>query len=85
MKSCSWKFLERYYNRKICLCLKAAKSLKQGHSDLNDQNLFHSTIDAHPGVTGVSKNPDYQTEVHSGELECQDSAKIEETVKNRQN
>ena len=28
------------------------------------------------------KNPDDQTEVHSGELERQDSAKIEETLKN---
>ena len=27
------------------------------HSDLNDPNLFHSTIDAPPGVPGVSKNP----------------------------
>ena len=40
------------------------------HSDLNDQNSFHSTIDTHPGVPGVPKNPDDQTEVHSGELEC---------------
>ena len=40
------------------------------HSDLNDQNLFHSTIDVPPGVPGVSKNLDDQTEVHSGELEC---------------
>ena len=39
------------------------------HSDLNDQNLFHSTIDAPPGVPGVSKNLGDQTEVHSGELE----------------
>ena len=39
------------------------------HSDLNDQNLFHSTIDVLPGVPGVSKNPDDHTEVHSGELE----------------
>ena len=39
------------------------------HSDLNVQNMFHSTIDALPGVPGVSKNPDNQTEVHSGELE----------------
>ena len=39
------------------------------HSDLNDQNLFHSTIDALLGVPGVSKNPDNQTEVHSGMLE----------------
>ena len=39
------------------------------HSDLNDQNLFHSTIDAPPVVPGVSKNPDDQTEVHSGKLE----------------
>ena len=38
------------------------------HSDLNDQNLFHSTIDAPPGVPGVSKNLDDQTEVYSGEL-----------------
>ena len=36
---------------------------KLTHSDLNDQNLFHSTIDVPPGV------PDNQTEVHSGELE----------------
>ena len=55
-----------------------------GHSDLNDQNLFHSTIDVHPGVPGVSKNPDNETEFYSGELEHQDSAKIEETVKNHQ-
>ena len=47
--------------------------------------MFHSTIDAHLGVPGVSKNPDDQTEVHSGELEHQDSAEIEETVKNGQN
>ena len=39
------------------------------HSDLNDQNLFHSAIDTPPGVPGVSKYPDNQTEVHSGELE----------------
>ena len=39
------------------------------HSDLNDQNSFHSTIDTHPGVPGVSKNPDNQTEVYSGQLE----------------
>ena len=39
------------------------------HSNLNDQNLFHSTIDASPGVTGVSKNLNDKTEVHSGELE----------------
>ena len=38
------------------------------HSDLNDQNLFHSTIDAPPRVPRVSKNPDYQIEVHSGEF-----------------
>jgi hypothetical protein len=29
----------------------------ENHSDLNDQNLFHPTIDEPPGVTGVSKNP----------------------------
>ena len=39
------------------------------HSDLNDQNSFHSTIDAPLGVPGVPKNPDDQTEVHSCELE----------------
>ena len=39
------------------------------HSDLYDQNLFHSTIDAPQGVPGVSKNLDNLTEVHSGELE----------------
>ena len=43
--------------------------LSPAHSDLNDQNLFHSTIDAPPGVPGVSKNLGDQTEVHSGELE----------------
>ena len=42
------------------------------HSDLNDQNWFHSTIEAPP----VSKPWDDQTEVHSGELEHQDLAKI---------
>ena len=31
--------------------------------------MHNSTIDAPPGVPGVSKNPDNQTEVHSGELE----------------
>ena len=40
------------------------------HSDLNDQNLFHSTIDAPQVVPVVSKNPDDQTEVLSSELEC---------------
>ena len=39
------------------------------HSGINDQNSFHSTIDVPPGVPGVSKNPNDQTEVHSGELE----------------
>ena len=42
---------------------------KHHHSDLNDQNLFHSTIDVPTGVPGVSKNPNDQTEVHTGELE----------------
>ena len=41
--------------------------LSRNHSDLNDQNLFHSTIDAPQGVPGVSKNN--QSELHSGELE----------------
>ena len=41
----------------------------RAHSDLNDQNSFHSTIDAPPGVPGVLKNPVGQTEDHSGELE----------------
>ena len=40
------------------------------HSDLNDPKFFHSTIDAPPGVPGVSKNSEDQTEVYSGELEC---------------
>ena len=39
------------------------------HSDLNDQNLFHCTIDTPPGVPGVSKNLDDQTKVYSGQLE----------------
>ena len=39
------------------------------HSDLNGQNVFHSTIDVPPGEQGMSKYPDNQTEVHSGELE----------------
>ena len=43
--------------------------MARSHSDLNDQNLFHSTIDTPPGVPGVSKYPDNQNEVHSGELE----------------
>ena len=51
------------------------------HSDLNDQNSFHSTIDAPLGVPAVSKNWDDQTELNSCELDCQDSAKIEETEK----
>ena len=42
---------------------------KHHHSDLNDQNLFLSTIDTPPGVPGVSNNQDNQTEIHSGELE----------------
>ena len=42
----------------------------QFHSHLNDQNSFHSTNDEKPpGVPEVSKNPDHQIEVHSGELE----------------
>ena len=45
------------------------KVMWQKHSDLNDQYLFHSTIDVPPGVPGVSKNPDNQIEVHSGKLE----------------
>ena len=36
-------------------------------------------IEAPPGMPGVSKNPDDQTEVHCGEFERQDSAKIKET------
>ena len=36
------------------------------HSDLDNQNLFHATIDA---PSGVSKNPNDQTEVYSSELE----------------
>ena len=48
---------------------KPMQALPTQHSDLNDQNLFHSTIDASPGVPAVSKNPDDQTEVHSVELE----------------
>ena len=43
--------------------------LRLVHSDLNDQNSFHSTIDIPPGVPGVSKNPDDKTEVYSGKLE----------------
>ena len=39
------------------------------HSDLNDQNLFHSTIDTAPGMPGVLKNEDNHTEVHTGESE----------------
>ena len=38
-------------------------------SDLNDQNSFQSTVDAPPGVPGMSKNPDNKNEVHSCELE----------------
>ena len=42
------------------------RSLK--HSDLYDRNLFHSTIVMPPGMPGLSKSPDDQTEVHSDEL-----------------
>ena len=53
-----------------CIRLKIlVTNLSLKHSDLNDQNLFHSTIDMPPGVPGVSKNPHDQTKVHSGELE----------------
>ena len=45
------------------------------HSDLNDQNLFRSTIDALIGVPGVSKNQDDQTEVHTALVSW--SAKIQ--------
>ena len=38
-------------------------------SDLNDQNVFNSTVEAPPGVPGMSKNPDNQNGVHSCELE----------------
>ena len=53
------------------------------HSDLNDQNSFHSTIDIwnapRAGVQGVSKI--WMTKLKSiMELEHYDSAKIEETV-----
>ena len=40
-----------------------------GHCDLNDQNLFHSIIETSAGVSRVSKNPDDQTKVYSGDLE----------------
>ena len=49
------------------------------HSDLHDQNLFHSTIDTPPGVSRVYL--DDQTEVYSGQLKGKDPAKIEETEK----
>ena len=39
------------------------------HCALNDQNLFHSAIDAPPGVPGVLIW-DKPTKVHSVELEC---------------
>ena len=63
----------------------AKQSYANAQLDLNDQNMFNSTIDAPSGVPEVSKNPNHQTVVHSGELEHYDSAKIEETVKNHQN
>ena len=71
----SWSYLkedERLWPTTWQLQFKRTRGEKNAlpsHSDLNDQNLFHSTIDAPPGVPGVSKNPDNQTEVHSGELE----------------
>ena len=50
-----------------CIRLKIlVTNLSFKHSDLDDQNLFHSTIYVPPGVP---KNLDDQTEVHSGELE----------------
>ena len=49
------------------------------HSDLDDQNLFHSTIDAPPGV---SKNLDDQTEVVSWSTKIQEKLKkLRKTVK----
>ena len=55
----------------VKLKVDRTKFAVQIHSDLNDQNLFHSTIDVPPGV---SKYLNDQTEVHSaesfGELEC---------------
>ena len=58
------------YHYRLALTDKAPSDLQPHyHSDLDDQNLFHSTIDVPPGVSGVSKNQDDQTEVHSGELE----------------
>ena len=67
MQYSTFKFVNDKENRQD---KKYKHIIFRDHSDLNDQNLFHSTIDAPPGVPGVSKNPDDQTEVHSGELEC---------------
>ena len=58
------RIIPKLQPHKLC-----SKAVKGRHSDLNDQILFHSTIDALPGVPGVSKNRDDQTGVHSGELE----------------
>ena len=58
----------------LLLCMAAATSSKYdfgceaSHSDLKDQNLFHSTIDTSPGVPWVSKNPEGQIDVYSGQL-----------------
>ena len=49
--------------------IQSWRGISLTHSDLNDQNLFRSTIDTPPGVQGMSQNFDNQTEVHFGELE----------------
>ena len=64
---CKWKKFRLF--QLLTVFDISLKKVWLGHSDLNDQNLFHSTIDKPPGVPGVSKNPEDQTEVHSGELE----------------
>ena len=46
-------------NRQVIL--KAFKAVSRYHSDLNDQNLFHSTIDAPSRVPGVSKIANFET------------------------
>ena len=45
-------------NQEVEFC---SKTLLPMHSDLNDQNLFHSTIDAPSRVAGVSKIANFET------------------------
>ena len=67
MQKNGYTFVTVYSSK--CVSVFLHQTIVPSHSNSNDQNSFHSTIDTPPGVPGVSKNPDDQTEVHPGELE----------------